>query len=94
MTLMIDERVVPLIKLTRQFLAGDLEAKTFDEGLRDLFSQLPPGVDDETFFALENLVVACSDYVAEPEFRLERTDLDEEGLRAAANVALTRLDLA
>ncbi len=88
-----DETARPLIVLTQSFLAGEMDASTFDEGFREIFSRMPH-LEEETFFALENLAVACSDYIEEPEFRLEETDLDEEGLRAAATHALTRLGLA
>ncbi|MFC7492700.1 MULTISPECIES: colicin immunity domain-containing protein [unclassified Nocardioides] len=88
-----DAAAQPLIDLTRSFLADELDASSYDEQFRKLFSRLPR-VDEETFFALENLAVACDDYVEDPALRDGPHDLDEAGLRDAARRALARLGLA
>lgn len=80
-----------LVDLTRQFLRGELTADAFDRSYRKLFSATPMAVDGDTFATLEELAFACSDYVDDPELRDEPDDLDEEGLRTAAQAALSAL---
>ncbi len=79
-----------LVAMTHAFLDGHVPPAAFDRGFRDAFSRMPP-LDAPTFRALEDLSFACADYVEDPADRVESTDLDEAGLRAAARDALARL---
>ena len=86
-------RVKELVTLTQRFLAGEVDAPTFDDTFRKLFSRLPL-LDEETFVILERLAFACEDYVEDPELRDEPGDLDEQGLAEAARVALEQLGVS
>lgn len=82
----------PLIDLTRSFLAGEIDAPSFDTQYRELFATMPV-LGDETFLPLDYLFVACDRHVEDPDLFEPPDDLDEDGLRAAARDALTRLGL-
>ncbi|MBA3780792.1 MAG: hypothetical protein H0X12_02940 [Nocardioides sp.] len=86
------EQIRPLVELTGQFLIGEIDAASYDVRFREVFSGMAP-VEEERFFALENLAVACDSYVEDPGLRDQPEDLDEDGLRAAAVQALVRLAL-
>ena len=83
----------PLVDLTRRFLAGEMSAASFDTQYRALFATMPM-LGDKTFKPLDDLFMVCEAYVEDPELRDHKWDVDEDGLRAGAESALTRLGVA
>ena len=83
--------VTTLVGLTRAFLAGELTASDFDTRYRQAFSELPLGVDGARFDVLEELAIACNDFVEDPDLRDEPGDLGEVELLDAAHRMLQRL---
>jgi len=81
---------LPLVDLTRSFIAGEMDAATFDESFRATFRTMPV-LGDETFLPLDFLFVACDRYVDDPELREPPEDLDEAGLLESARETLRRL---
>lgn len=85
-----DAEARALLDLTRAFLRNEISPVAFERQYLQAFADLPPQ-DEETFQALDNLWGAVESYVDDPELRDGPEDLDEDGLRAAARQALTRL---
>jgi hypothetical protein len=80
-----------LVDLTRRFVDGRLAASEFDGSYRRTFAGLPMAVDGARFDTLEELALACSDYVEDPSLRDEPGDLGEAELLTAARAMLERL---
>ena len=81
-----------MVDLIQRFLAGDLDAPTFDERYRQAFFEYPE-LDKETYLPLEQLAFVSSEYVDVPELR-ETGDVDDEALAEAARTALRELGVA
>lgn len=83
-------RVRPYVDLIDQFLSGGCSAIEFETEYLRVFTDDDAERPDKVFRVLDRLFAEVDAFVADPELR-DEGDLDEEGLRAAASDARTRL---
>lgn len=81
--------VVALIDLIRRFVAGEMDAQTFDIEYRAAFMQLPL-LGEPLFPILDRLAIECVEYIDVPELR-EPGDIGDEELTEAARKTLADL---
>jgi hypothetical protein len=73
-----------LLDVTRRFLAGEIDAATFDARYAQGFADANGDWGDEVFGELESLAVTVNMYVEDPARRTQPDDIDEDELRATA----------
>ncbi|GAA2115481.1 colicin immunity domain-containing protein [Nocardioides bigeumensis] len=82
--------VEALISLIRRFVAGEIDAQTFDVAYREAFLHLPL-LGEPLFPILDRLAIECVEYVDVPALR-EPGDVGDAELAEAARRALRELD--
>lgn len=78
------------LSLVEEFLAGDIDARTFERRYLEAWSSAPPHGPGPLFDVLEGLFLDVDAYCADPELR-DEGDLDDDALRLSAQKARRRL---
>jgi hypothetical protein len=88
-----DQRIVPYVDLLKEFLAGRIDAPSFEHGYSEAFKNETNILPENVFSILDGLFADVDAFCADPELRARTKDgISEEQLRDCCAEALKRLE--